>query len=194
MSDRTLVVAGCVAQQEGSKFLRRVPKFDLILGPQYANRLGELLEDVRTNGVQVVATEPVHVREDLTKPRRGSGTTAWVNVIYGCLERCVGRPGGGITHLLDEPTDACWWYCGECARNVGIAGRFLTCIVSRHTGCSCSSFFACHVLPFHCVCIVVHIVCFCRDPVGHHARVRTGWSNSASLGIFVGFTQPMEVG
>lgn len=87
MGDVTLVVAGCVAQQEGASLLRRVPEVDLVLGPQYANRLGELLDDVRTNGVQVVATEPVHVSEDLTKPRRGSSTTAWVNVIYGCLER-----------------------------------------------------------------------------------------------------------
>lgn len=89
MGDVTLVVAGCVAQQEGAALLRRVPEVDLVLGPQYANRLGELLDDVRTNGVQVVATEPVHVSEDLTKPRRGSSTTAWVNVIYGCLERYV---------------------------------------------------------------------------------------------------------
>lgn len=91
MGDVTLVVAGCVAQQEGAALLRRVPEVDLVLGPQYANRLGELLDDVRTNGSQVVATEPMHVCEDLTKPRRGSSTTAWVNVIYGCLERYVLR-------------------------------------------------------------------------------------------------------
>lgn len=98
MGDVTLVVAGCVAQQEGASLLRRVPEVDLVLGPQYANRLGELLDDVRTNGVQVVATEPVHVSEDLTKPRRGSSTTAWVNVIYGCLERYVFslREGNGL--------------------------------------------------------------------------------------------------
>ncbi|GAB0495208.1 hypothetical protein MMPV_006506 [Pyropia vietnamensis] len=89
MGDVTLVVAGCVAQQEGAALLRRVPEVDLVLGPQYANRLGELLDDVRTNGSQVVATEPMHVSEDLTKPRRGSSITAWVNVIYGCLERCT---------------------------------------------------------------------------------------------------------
>lgn len=100
MGDVTLVVAGCVAQQEGAALLRRVPEVDLVLGPQYANRLGELLDDVRTNGVQVVATEPVHVSEDLTKPRRGSSTTAWVNVIYGCLERYVCCEGAGRVERL----------------------------------------------------------------------------------------------
>lgn len=86
--DLTLVVAGCVAQQEGEKLLRRVPELDLVMGPQHANRLRDLLEEV-LNGGQVVATEAVHILEDITKPRRDSAVTAWVNVIYGCNERCT---------------------------------------------------------------------------------------------------------
>ncbi len=85
--DLTLVVAGCVAQQEGEKLLRRVPELDLVMGPQHANRLEDLLQDV-FNGNQVVATESVHILEDITKPRRDSKVTAWVNIIYGCNERC----------------------------------------------------------------------------------------------------------
>ena len=84
----TLVVAGCVAQQEGEKLLRRVPELDLVMGPQHANRLQELLEQVLVGG-QVLATEPIHIIEDITKPRRDSTVTAWVNVIYGCNERCT---------------------------------------------------------------------------------------------------------
>jgi tRNA-2-methylthio-N6-dimethylallyladenosine synthase len=86
--DLTLVVAGCVAQQEGEALLRRVPELDLVMGPQYANRLDELLEQV-FSGQQVVATEPIHIMEDITKPRRDSAVSAWVNVIYGCNERCT---------------------------------------------------------------------------------------------------------
>ncbi len=86
--DLTIVVAGCVAQQEGESLLRRVPEVDLVMGPQHANRLQDLLEQV-FNGNQVVATEPVHIMEDITKPRRDSQITAWVNVIYGCNERCT---------------------------------------------------------------------------------------------------------
>lgn len=84
----TLVVAGCVAQQEGESLLRRVPELDLVMGPQHANRLQDLLEQVFA-GNQVVATEPIHIVEDITKPRRDSKITAWVNVIYGCNERCT---------------------------------------------------------------------------------------------------------
>ena len=85
--DLTLVVAGCVAQQEGEQLLRRVPELDLVMGPQHANRLQDLLQQV-FDGNQVVATEPIHIVEDITKPRRDSSVTAWVNIIYGCNERC----------------------------------------------------------------------------------------------------------
>ena len=86
--DLTLIVAGCVAQQEGEALLRRVPELDLVMGPQHANRLKDLLQQV-FDGNQVVATEAVHIIEDITKPRRDSTVTAWVNVIYGCNERCT---------------------------------------------------------------------------------------------------------
>lgn len=85
--DMTIIVAGCVAQQEGESLLRRAPEVDLVMGPQYANRIGDLLEDVH-NGNQVVATEASHIMEDSTKPRRQSSIAAWVSVIYGCNERC----------------------------------------------------------------------------------------------------------
>jgi len=83
-----LAIAGCVAQQEGDSLMRRVPELDLVMGPQHANRLRDLLEQV-LDGSQVVATEPIHIVEDITKPRRDSDVTAWVNVIYGCNERCT---------------------------------------------------------------------------------------------------------
>jgi len=84
----TLVVAGCVAQQEGEALLRRVPELDLVMGPQHANRLATLLERVES-GQQVVATEEHHILEDITTARRDSRVCGWVNVIYGCNERCT---------------------------------------------------------------------------------------------------------
>ena len=84
----TLVVAGCVAQQEGESLLRRVPELDLVMGPQHANRLDVLLSQVE-QGQQVVATEEHHILEDITTARRDSSICGWVNVIYGCNERCT---------------------------------------------------------------------------------------------------------
>ncbi len=84
----TLVVAGCVAQQQGEALLRRVPELDLVMGPQHVNRLEDLLGQV-FNGNQVAATETAYIEEDITTPRRHSAVTAWVNVIYGCNETCT---------------------------------------------------------------------------------------------------------
>ena len=82
-----LVIAGCLAQQEGASLLRKVPELDLVMGPQHVNNLENLLERV-DSGNQVVATEDVYISEDITNARRESGICAWVNIIYGCNERC----------------------------------------------------------------------------------------------------------
>jgi tRNA-2-methylthio-N6-dimethylallyladenosine synthase len=83
-----LIVAGCVAQQEGEALLKRVPEVDLVMGPQYVNRLDDLLDDV-SRGHQVVATDPTLLSEDLSRPVRGHSMRAWVNVIHGCNEHCT---------------------------------------------------------------------------------------------------------
>lgn len=84
----SIIVAGCVAQQEGEVLARRFPEIDIIMGPQYANRLSELIESM-TWGNQVVATEPIYQMEDSLKSIRSSDITAFVNIIYGCNERCT---------------------------------------------------------------------------------------------------------
>lgn len=101
-TDVTLCVAGCVAQQEGEKMLRRIPELDLVFGPQYANRLADLLADVKTNGCQVVATDPIHVQEDISKPKRDSSVTAWINVIYGCGENCSFCTVGNVVRTVEQ--------------------------------------------------------------------------------------------
>ncbi len=82
-----LVVAGCLAQQEGESLLRRVPELDLIMGPQHINNLENLLGKV-DSGNQVIATEDTFISEDITNARRDSSICGWVNIIYGCNERC----------------------------------------------------------------------------------------------------------
>ena len=83
-----IIIAGCLAQQEGESLLRRVPEIDLVMGPQHANRLETLLNQV-DNGHQVLATEEKHIFEDITTARRDSTICGWVNIIYGCNERCT---------------------------------------------------------------------------------------------------------
>ena len=78
-----IIIAGCLAQQEGETLLRRVPEIDLVMGPQHANRLETLLNQV-DNGQQVLATDEQHIYEDITTARRESAICGWVNIIYGC--------------------------------------------------------------------------------------------------------------
>lgn len=85
----TLIVAGCVAQQEGERLARKMPQVDVVMGPQFANRVEEALERAVLWGEQVVATEAARVTEDVTKPKRASEVVAWVNVMHGCNERCT---------------------------------------------------------------------------------------------------------
>ena len=82
-----LIVAGCLAQQEGESLLRRVPELDLVMGPQHVNNLENLLGKV-DSGNQVAATEENFISEDITSARRESSICGWVNIIYGCNERC----------------------------------------------------------------------------------------------------------
>jgi tRNA-2-methylthio-N6-dimethylallyladenosine synthase len=83
-----VVVAGCVASQEGETLLRRVPEVDLVMGPHHVGRLEELLDQVDL-GSQVCAIEEIHISEDIATPKRDSDITAWVNIIYGCNECCT---------------------------------------------------------------------------------------------------------
>ncbi len=82
-----LIIAGCLAQQEGESLLRKVPELDLVMGPQHVNNLENLLEKVDL-GNQVLATEEKFISEDITNARRESAICGWVNIIYGCNERC----------------------------------------------------------------------------------------------------------
>ena len=76
-----LIIAGCLAQQEGESLLRRVPELDLIMGPQHVNNLGNLLEKVDL-GNQVIATDENFINEDITNAKRESEICGWVNIIY----------------------------------------------------------------------------------------------------------------
>ena len=38
MGEVKLVLAGCVASQEGEALLRRIPELDLVMGPHHANQ------------------------------------------------------------------------------------------------------------------------------------------------------------
>ncbi len=87
----TIVVAGCVGQQEGRKLLRAAPEVDLVIGPDNIAELPGQLEELNLGGLPRAVTrfdelEPkfLPIRSNLT----GVAPATYVTVMKGCNERC----------------------------------------------------------------------------------------------------------
>jgi tRNA-2-methylthio-N6-dimethylallyladenosine synthase len=87
--DLVIVVAGCVAQQEGDKLLRRVPHLDLVIGPDNIAELPALVEQLRDGAPPLARTvfDLESPRFLVAQPRQE--VTSFVTVMKGCDERCT---------------------------------------------------------------------------------------------------------
>jgi tRNA-2-methylthio-N6-dimethylallyladenosine synthase len=87
-----LAVAGCVAQQEGERLLRKAPFVDIVLGPDNIPELPALIREVEQGRPPVTRTvfdmdDPQFLRAKPHPDRRE--VTAYVTVMKGCDERCT---------------------------------------------------------------------------------------------------------
>ncbi len=90
--DAVLVVAGCVAQQEGEQLLRRAPHLDLVVGPDNIPELPSLVHAVR--GGMPPRARTVFDLDDphflVARPRASKlEPSSFVTVMKGCDERCT---------------------------------------------------------------------------------------------------------
>jgi tRNA-2-methylthio-N6-dimethylallyladenosine synthase len=83
--DLKIVIAGCIAQQEGKNIFRKAPHVDLVLGPQNLHVLknisGKRFERVAIENNPDIATKDLPVK-------RTDGVSAWVTIMYGCNNFC----------------------------------------------------------------------------------------------------------
>jgi tRNA-2-methylthio-N6-dimethylallyladenosine synthase len=86
-----IAVAGCVAQQEGERLVQRMPQIDVLIGPDNAGLLPELLREVEGG-----APPQVRTAFDLERPRflqrspsASAPVSAFVTIMKGCDERCT---------------------------------------------------------------------------------------------------------
>jgi tRNA-2-methylthio-N6-dimethylallyladenosine synthase len=84
-------VTGCVAQVEGDEILERAPWVDFVLGTGNVERIGELVDRVRSERRHVLSLElpiesPVYQFREIS---RGSSFQAYVTVIEGCSQFCT---------------------------------------------------------------------------------------------------------
>jgi len=80
-----VAVAGCVAQQMGSKLLSRAPHVDFLLGPQNLHKVCDMAGD--TAVATALEENPSLADEELPALRKEKGR-AWVSIMYGCNNFC----------------------------------------------------------------------------------------------------------
>jgi tRNA-2-methylthio-N6-dimethylallyladenosine synthase len=88
-----VVVAGCVAQQEGRAILTRSSAVDVIIGTQNIKRLPMLVAEASARGAGAGASVDIDPLNDVSFPlgiaRRTDPAKAYVTIIEGCNEFCA---------------------------------------------------------------------------------------------------------
>jgi tRNA-2-methylthio-N6-dimethylallyladenosine synthase len=96
--DLLLVVAGCVAQQEGERLLKQLGSIDLVLGPDNIAELPRWLDELAlgspplcraafdTAAPRFLTASPAPQGARVRAP--GAAPTAYVTIMKGCDERC----------------------------------------------------------------------------------------------------------
>ena len=112
-----IVVAGCVAQAEGSEILRRAPSVDVVVGPQNYHHLPDLLRRARKGPWSTrnsrSRTSSITCRSRPGPRSSSRGVSAFLTIQEGCDKFCtfcvvpytrgteVSRP---VSRLVDEAT------------------------------------------------------------------------------------------
>ena len=91
-----LVVAGCVAQQEGEEIFRRAPFVDAVIGPRATSSLIPTLARLRGGNPARLRAVDIEYREDsirfpfdLIRRESPESAKAYVTIIEGCNHRCT---------------------------------------------------------------------------------------------------------
>lgn len=86
------IVAGCVAQQEKGKLLKKAPHLDAVLGTHRVGDLSRVVQDIRASRKRTALTD---FSDDVSSlhytglPKNSSGVTAFVTIMQGCSNFCT---------------------------------------------------------------------------------------------------------
>ncbi len=81
-----IVIAGCVAQLEGEKLLKKFPYLDLVVGPQNIYELPDLLKKIENE--RICATKDYFCEDKNYNIKREKGVNAWLSIMEGCNNFC----------------------------------------------------------------------------------------------------------
>jgi len=88
--DMIIALCGCAAQDKGLELLDLFPHVDLVVGTRDYVKIDQLVDEVLRTGQRLVAIEDLDKPLSLpTIPVRRSGLKAFVNIMFGCNNRCT---------------------------------------------------------------------------------------------------------
>lgn len=91
--DLHVVVAGCVAQQEGARLIERFPQVNIVMGTHAVDQLPDLLRRVQRDGnpiVEIALTETILEKPAKTAAAPGeAGVSGFVTIMRGCDNYCT---------------------------------------------------------------------------------------------------------
>jgi len=90
--DLIIGVGGCVAQQEGSRILKRMPHVDLVFGTNAIGRLPRIIEQIETKKYRIVDTEMLETIQEFNFTANGydkAKVVSFVTIMQGCDNYCT---------------------------------------------------------------------------------------------------------
>lgn len=88
--DMIIAISGCAAQDRGLELLDRFQHVDLVIGTRDYVKIDQLVDEVERTGSRFVSIEDLDKPLSLpVLPARRSGLKAFVNIMFGCNNRCT---------------------------------------------------------------------------------------------------------
>ena len=86
-----ICVAGCMAQKDGEKLLKKYPQIDLVIGTSYINSFGKLFRDYLDSRKLRSANCELRINDAEFEGNRirQSSFHAWIPIMYGCNNFCT---------------------------------------------------------------------------------------------------------
>lgn len=81
-------VGGCIAQQEGKRFLDGNPLVDIVFGPRTIHNVPEMITKISAGAGKIAELGSQDGKRVDTKVRRGERVKAWVSITEGCDNYC----------------------------------------------------------------------------------------------------------
>ncbi len=85
-----LGIVGCMAQQEGGKFIKRFPQLDLVMGPRELDRIPDVLRRIYSGREKIIATDLASSPPETIRCRGyfAGRVSGYISIMEGCNNFC----------------------------------------------------------------------------------------------------------